>query len=163
MLPNSEPEPFLPGEHIVLASGKYILLDKLLPKLFKEGHRVLLFSGFTSYPPPSLCVRMLIFVECLISVRIISFIAVGRMLVSMEVQLVPVVLSVPLPELPTNVDIRLFNQENSRTPPQCVDVAYQCYLISTKAGGLGVNLTGADTVIFLDSDFNPQVYVPPNH
>jgi hypothetical protein len=39
-------------------------------------------------------------------------------------------------------------------------VAYQCYLISTKAGGLGVNLTGADTVIFLDSDFNPQVYLP---
>jgi SWI/SNF-related matrix-associated actin-dependent regulator of chromatin subfamily A member 5 len=53
MLPNSEPEPFLPGEHIVLASGKYILLDKLLPKLFKEGHRVLLFSGFTSYLPVS--------------------------------------------------------------------------------------------------------------
>jgi len=39
-------------------------------------------------------------------------------------------------------------------------VAYQCYLISTKAGGLGVNLTGADTVIFLDSDYNPQVYLP---
>jgi len=40
-------------------------------------------------------------------------------------------------------------------------LAYQCYLISTKAGGLGVNLTGADTVIFLDSDYNPQVYLPP--
>jgi SWI/SNF-related matrix-associated actin-dependent regulator of chromatin subfamily A member 5 len=33
-------------------------------------------------------------------------------------------------------------------------------LISTKAGGLGVNLTGADTVIFLDSNFNPQMYSP---
>ncbi|VDN28567.1 unnamed protein product [Gongylonema pulchrum] len=31
-----------------------------------------------------------------------------------------------------------------------------CFLLSTRAGGLGLNLTGADTVIFLDSDFNPQ-------
>lgn len=31
-----------------------------------------------------------------------------------------------------------------------------CFLLSTRAGGLGLNLTAADTVIFLDSDFNPQ-------
>jgi SNF2 family DNA or RNA helicase len=30
------------------------------------------------------------------------------------------------------------------------------FLLSTKAGGVGLNLTGADTVIFVDSDFNPQ-------
>ncbi|XP_047141905.1 chromodomain-helicase-DNA-binding protein 1-like isoform X1 [Hydra vulgaris] len=30
------------------------------------------------------------------------------------------------------------------------------FLLSTKAGGQGLNLTSADTVIFLDSDFNPQ-------
>ncbi|KAL3857047.1 hypothetical protein ACJMK2_011746, partial [Sinanodonta woodiana] len=30
------------------------------------------------------------------------------------------------------------------------------FLLSTKAGGQGLNLTGADTVIFVDSDFNPQ-------
>jgi SWI/SNF-related matrix-associated actin-dependent regulator of chromatin subfamily A member 5 len=48
LLPNSEPEPFELGEHIVLGSGKFMLLDKLMPKLFAEGHRVLLFSGFTS-------------------------------------------------------------------------------------------------------------------
>uniref|UniRef100_A0A3Q3LX77 Chromodomain-helicase-DNA-binding protein 1-like n=1 Tax=Mastacembelus armatus TaxID=205130 RepID=A0A3Q3LX77_9TELE len=30
------------------------------------------------------------------------------------------------------------------------------FLLSTKAGGVGMNLTAADTVIFLDSDFNPQ-------
>jgi hypothetical protein len=59
------------------------------------------------------------------------------------------------------LDIRLFNQENSRTTISYnLTPAYQCYLISTKAGGLGVNLTGADTVIFLDSDYNPQVYHP---
>lgn len=30
------------------------------------------------------------------------------------------------------------------------------FLLSTKAGGQGLNLTSADTVIFVDSDFNPQ-------
>uniref|UniRef100_A0A7N6AXP5 Chromodomain-helicase-DNA-binding protein 1-like n=1 Tax=Anabas testudineus TaxID=64144 RepID=A0A7N6AXP5_ANATE len=30
------------------------------------------------------------------------------------------------------------------------------FLLSTKAGGVGINLTAADTVIFMDSDFNPQ-------
>ena len=30
------------------------------------------------------------------------------------------------------------------------------FLLSTKAGGQGLNLVSADTVIFVDSDFNPQ-------
>uniref|UniRef100_A0A2K6MHS5 Chromodomain helicase DNA binding protein 1 like n=1 Tax=Rhinopithecus bieti TaxID=61621 RepID=A0A2K6MHS5_RHIBE len=30
------------------------------------------------------------------------------------------------------------------------------FLLSTRAGGVGMNLTAADTVIFVDSDFNPQ-------
>uniref|UniRef100_A0A915JFB2 Uncharacterized protein n=1 Tax=Romanomermis culicivorax TaxID=13658 RepID=A0A915JFB2_ROMCU len=30
------------------------------------------------------------------------------------------------------------------------------FLLSTRAGGLGLTLTSADTVVFLDSDFNPQ-------
>ncbi len=32
------------------------------------------------------------------------------------------------------------------------------FLLSTRAGGVGLNLTVADTVIFLDSDWNPQRY-----
>ena len=30
------------------------------------------------------------------------------------------------------------------------------FLLSTKAGGLGINLTAADTVVLHDLDFNPE-------
>ncbi|KAF8204452.1 P-loop containing nucleoside triphosphate hydrolase protein [Mycena galopus ATCC 62051] len=43
--------------------------------------------------------------------------------------------------------IRMFQRNDSK---------YQVFLISTKAGGLGINLTKASTCILCDSDWNPQ-------
>lgn len=56
-----------------------------------------------------------------------------------------------------NVDIheraRLMKQFNTDKGPN----ACKLFLLSTRSGGLGVNLVGADTVIFYDTDWNPQV------
>lgn len=38
-----------------------------------------------------------------------------------------------------------------------VDTRIFVFIASSRSGGVGINLTGADTVIFYDSDFNPQM------
>lgn len=37
------------------------------------------------------------------------------------------------------------------------DASVPVFILSTRSGGLGINLTGADTVIFYDSDWNPAM------
>ncbi|KAH9856735.1 SNF2 family N-terminal domain-containing protein [Lenzites betulinus] len=37
------------------------------------------------------------------------------------------------------------------------DARIFCFISSSRSGGVGINLTGADTVVFYDSDFNPQM------
>ncbi|CAM9951640.1 unnamed protein product [Lampetra fluviatilis] len=37
------------------------------------------------------------------------------------------------------------------------DARIFCFILSTRSGGVGVNLTGADTVVFYDSDWNPTM------
>uniref|UniRef100_A0AC34Q477 Helicase ATP-binding domain-containing protein n=1 Tax=Panagrolaimus sp. JU765 TaxID=591449 RepID=A0AC34Q477_9BILA len=41
-----EPEPFTEGEHLFTASGKFMVLDKLLQFLKRNGHRCLIFSQY---------------------------------------------------------------------------------------------------------------------
>lgn len=37
------------------------------------------------------------------------------------------------------------------------DTRILCFILSTRSGGLGLNLTGADTVVFYDQDWNPAM------
>lgn len=48
-------------------------------------------------------------------------------------------------------DDRQSQIEDFNSDPEC-----RIFLLSTRAGGLGINLTAADTVILFDSDWNPQ-------
>ncbi|KAK6201175.1 SNF2 family N-terminal domain-containing protein [Scheffersomyces amazonensis] len=46
-----------------------------------------------------------------------------------------------------DIEIKNFNNDNK----------YKVFLLSTRAGGLGINLAAADTVILFDNDWNPQM------
>lgn len=52
----------------------------------------------------------------------------------------------------TNLQDRRFMVEDFQKNPNVF-----AFLLSTRAGGLGVNLTAADTVIFYDNDWNPTI------
>lgn len=47
-----------------------------------------------------------------------------------------------------HANMMIFNNEDSE---------FRVFLLSTRAGGQGLNLQVADTVIIFDSDFNPQM------
>jgi SWI/SNF-related matrix-associated actin-dependent regulator of chromatin subfamily A member 5 len=48
LFPGADPSPDSIDEGVITASSKMVLLDRLLPKLQAGGHRVLIFSQFTS-------------------------------------------------------------------------------------------------------------------
>uniref|UniRef100_A0A8C4IBL5 DNA helicase n=1 Tax=Dicentrarchus labrax TaxID=13489 RepID=A0A8C4IBL5_DICLA len=113
-------------QQLIRSSGKLVLLDKLLLRLKERGHRVLIFSQM---------VRMLDILADYLRSR-----------------------QKALPFHPTRLDGSIkgemrkqaldhFNAEGSED---------FCFLLSTRAGGLGINLASADTVVIFDSDWNPQ-------
>lgn len=120
------PEPYFLGDHIMHASGKFVVLSKLVDELvLKRGKKILIFSGFT---------HTLDYCEDLLASRFA------------DVRYLR--LDGGTARAKRNLDIRLFSQ---------VDSEFRIMLISTRAGGLGLNLVSASDVIFLDEDWNPQV------
>ncbi|KAA8496039.1 ATP-dependent DNA helicase DDM1 [Porphyridium purpureum] len=113
-------------ERIVTASGKLELLDRLLPRLQRAGHRVLLYSQFTS---------VLDILEDFLQLRQFGTVCRIDGDVGLESRI---------------EQMKNFNGADPRT-------AAFVFLLSTRAGGLGINLVAADTVIFFDSDLNPQM------
>ncbi|KAI5464922.1 ISWI chromatin-remodeling complex ATPase ISW2 [Mariannaea sp. PMI_226] len=109
-------------ESIVTSSGKMLLLDRLLGQLFKDDHKVLIFSQFTT--------QLDILEDYCHELRGWNICRIDGS-VSQESR---------------REQIRAFN----------TDPSYKVFLLSTRAGGQGINLASADTVILFDSDFNPQ-------
>jgi helicase SWR1 len=52
----------------------------------------------------------------------------------------------------TKVEQRQILTDRFNTDPRIL-----CFILSSRSGGLGINLTGADTVIFYDLDWNPAM------
>ncbi|KAK9815748.1 hypothetical protein WJX72_008847 [[Myrmecia] bisecta] len=107
---------------LVQASGKMVLLHKLLPKLKAEGHKVLIFSQFKI---------MLDVLEDML--RLSNF---------------------PVERIDGSVASRDRQTAIDRFSKGKADSFV--FLLSTRAGGQGITLTAADTVIIYDSDWNPQ-------
>jgi helicase SWR1 len=52
----------------------------------------------------------------------------------------------------TKIEMRQYLMDKFNNDPKIF-----VFILSTRSGGVGVNLTGADTVIFYDSDWNPAM------
>ncbi|XP_020094090.1 probable helicase CHR10 isoform X4 [Ananas comosus] len=128
-----EPEPYEEGEHLVQASGKLIVLDQLLQKFRVSGHRVLLFAQMThtlDILQDFLELRKYTYERLDGSVRAEERFAAIR----------------SFSKQPTGGSMKHHDSENGAF----------VFMISTRAGGVGLNLVGADTVIFYEQDWNPQ-------
>jgi superfamily II DNA/RNA helicase len=122
LTPEEAQNPEISNKKLIDSCGKLVLLDKLLPRLFSQGHKVLIFSQM---------VRVLNLLEEYLRHKNYSF-------------------------------ERLDGSTRSSDRKEAVERFCKpslnrfIMLLSTKAGGLGLNLTAADTVIIYDSDWNPQ-------
>ncbi|XP_069599677.1 SWI/SNF-related matrix-associated actin-dependent regulator of chromatin subfamily A containing DEAD/H box 1 isoform X1 [Ranitomeya imitator] len=107
-------------KEMMLDSGKFVVLHKLLSDSKKKGDRVVLFSQFT---------MMLDILEVFLKHHQHRYIRLDG-------------------KTPISERIHLIDQYNS-------DMDIFIFLLSTKAGGLGINLTSANMVILHDIDCNP--------
>ncbi len=97
-------------------------IDELLPKLYREGSRCLIFTQMS---------KMLDILEIYLNNHSYTYL---RMDGSTSVE----------------KRQRMMEQFNN-------DNRIFIFILSTRSGGLGVNLIGANTVIFYDSDWNPSM------
>ncbi|XP_051543695.1 probable global transcription activator SNF2L2 isoform X1 [Myxocyprinus asiaticus] len=116
------PNGIISGADLYRASGKFELLDRILPKLKATNHRVLLFCQMTS---------LMTIMEDYFAYRNFLYLRLDGSTKSEDRAML----------------LKKFNDEGSQ---------YFIFLLSTRAGGLGLNLQAADTVVIFDSDWNPH-------
>ncbi|GMM38334.1 RSC chromatin remodeling complex ATPase subunit [Saccharomycopsis crataegensis] len=112
----------LSNDFLWRVSGKFELLDRVLPKFKATNHRVLIFFQMTS---------VMDIMEDYLRYRGMQYLRLDGSTKADERQDM----------------LKAFNAPNS---------PYFAFLLSTRAGGLGLNLQTADTVIIFDSDWNPH-------
>ncbi|KAF9127775.1 hypothetical protein BGW39_005635 [Mortierella sp. 14UC] len=111
------------SEDLLNSSGKMLVLNRLLDALFARGHKVLVFSQFTT---------MLDIIE-------------DWAVTYKKWQC-------------CRIDGNVKQEDRRRQIAEYnTNPALKLFLLSTRSGGLGINLTSADTVIIFDSDWNPQM------
>lgn len=115
---------WLTDDQLFRSSAKLLALAELLPRLKSEGHRIVLFSQFT------------------------TVLDLMELFLDRELKMGYVRMDGSTSVSERQVRMDLFNTNKD---------TYTVFLASTLAGGLGVNLTSADTVIFFDISFNPHV------
>lgn len=119
---------------LVRASGKFALLDRMLQRLHKDKHQVLIFSQMTS---------LLNVIEDYLRWRGWNYCRIDG--------------TTKIDERQRQMDV--FNAEKTageNGSRNDNDDRYFVFLLSTRAGGLGINLAAADTCIIFDSDWNPH-------
>jgi SWI/SNF-related matrix-associated actin-dependent regulator of chromatin subfamily A protein 2/4 len=116
------PSGIINGPEIYRSSGKFELLDRILPKLKQTGHRVLMFCQMT---------QLMTVMEDYFVYRNFKYLRLDGGTKAEE----------------RGDLLAIFNDPESD---------YFVFLLSTRAGGLGLNLQKADTVIIFDSDWNPH-------
>lgn len=111
------------GANLYRASGKFELLDRILPKFMATNHKVLIFSQFTQLMD---IMQDYFHYRGFVHLRLDGGTKSDDRASAME----------------------KFNEKNTE---------FKIFLLSTRAGGHGLNLQTADTVIIFDSDWNPQM------
>ncbi|WCJ22959.1 SNF2 domain-containing protein / helicase domain-containing protein [Euphorbia peplus] len=121
LFPGIEPEPYEEGEHLVQASGKLIILDQLLKKLHDSGHHVLLFAQMT---------HTLDILQDFFELRKYSYERLDGSVRAEE----------------RFSAIRSFSRQSETLNSESDNNGAFVFMMSTRAGGVGLNLVAADTV-----------------
>ncbi|KAJ3512355.1 hypothetical protein NLJ89_g3566 [Agrocybe chaxingu] len=114
-------------EKLIDASGKLRFLKSLLPKLKERGHRVLLFSQASP-------------LRFVIALNVVDDFLAGEGYKFLRLD----------GNTKNNVRQKIMDEYNKPGSE------YFIFLLTTRAGGVGINLFTADTVIIFDPDFNPH-------